>query len=133
MLNALDLDISPLLALVVPIATAGPAFAWLIPRLGLSPDLKISQDKVEIEAKDLAQEVIERNPGLQLAELPDDLQQAINSASVYARLGAVSELARILRDPDAVQLLAARIALEQLADDDSRRVSGAAAETLGHA
>ena len=131
-LNALDFPFSPLLALVVPIATAGPAFAWLIPRLGVSPDLGISQDKVEFEAKDLAQEEIDRNPGLQPAELPDDLQQAINSALVYARFGAVSELARILRDSDAMHVRAARIALEQLADDDSRRVSGAVAETLGH-
>jgi hypothetical protein len=47
------------------------------------------------------------------------------------RLGAVEELAQLVRGTHAPFAAAARLALEALADDDSRRVSDAAARALG--
>jgi hypothetical protein len=60
------------------------------------------------------------------APLPAELRQAIESPLAGVRAGAVQELAGILRGSHAGMALAARLALEQLTDDDSRAVAAAA-------
>ncbi len=65
------------------------------------------------------------------APLPAELLQAIDSPLAGVRAGAVQELARILRGSHAGMALAARLALEQLTDDDSRAVAAAATAALG--
>jgi hypothetical protein len=64
------------------------------------------------------------------APLPPELRQAIENPLARVRGGAVEELARMLRGQHAGMVLAARLALEQLSDDDSRAVAAAAAATL---
>jgi uncharacterized membrane protein len=64
------------------------------------------------------------------APLPPELRQAIDSPLAGVRGGAVEELARVLRGGHAGLVLAARIALEDLAQDDSRHVSAAASAAL---
>ena len=66
-------------------------------------------------------------------ELPADLKRATESRSPDKRAAAVSELARLLEGGATVHSAAARQALERLADDDSRRVSTAAAGALAAA
>jgi hypothetical protein len=65
------------------------------------------------------------------APLPPELQQAIDHPLAGIRAGAVQELVRVLRARHAGLALAARLALEHLAEDDSRAVSAAAAAALG--
>ena len=65
------------------------------------------------------------------AALPAELQQAIESPLAGIRAGAVQELAGVLRGRHAGMALAARLALEQLTDDDSRSVAAAATAALG--
>jgi len=76
-----------------------------------------------------------RNPHwvVKPAQLPPDLQRAIESPFAGLRRGAVSELERLLHGSDKGLSLAARQALKRLADDDSRSVSAAAAQALGTA
>jgi hypothetical protein len=62
--------------------------------------------------------------------LPSELQQAIDHPIAGIRAGAVQELARLMRSQHAGLALAARLALERLADDDSRAVIAAATEAL---
>jgi outer membrane protein assembly factor BamB len=64
------------------------------------------------------------------APLPAEVQQAIENPLPDERVGAVSQLAGIMRGSQAGMVLAARKALEQLVDDDSRKVSAAAAAAL---
>jgi hypothetical protein len=65
------------------------------------------------------------------APLPPALEQAIESPLAGVRAGAVQELAAVLRGSHAARALAARLALERLADDDSRAVAAAATAALG--
>jgi hypothetical protein len=65
------------------------------------------------------------------AELPVELQAAMESPFANVRAGAAEELALLLAGTHAGFAAAARIALEGLAEDDSRRVSEAAARALG--
>ena len=65
------------------------------------------------------------------APLPVELQQAIDSPFAGVRGGAVQELAAVLRGRHAGMALAARLALEQLSEDDSRAVAAAATAALG--
>jgi formylglycine-generating enzyme required for sulfatase activity len=76
--------------------------------------------------------VIARNPHpvVQQAELPVELWQAIESPFTGVREGAVHELHQLLRGSDPGLVLAAHEALTRLVDDDSRRVSAAAARSL---
>ena len=76
--------------------------------------------------------VIARNPHpiVQSAELPPELQQAVESPFAGVRTGVVSELERLLRGSDQGLALAAHEALMRLAGDDSRRVSAAATSVL---
>jgi hypothetical protein len=62
--------------------------------------------------------------------LPSELQQAIDHPIAGIRVGAVPELARLMRSQHAGLALAARLALEDLAEDDSRAVIAAATEAL---
>jgi Caspase domain len=66
-------------------------------------------------------------------ELPDELRRALESRSADRRLGAVSELGRLLEPGQGARAAAAREALERLTADDSRRVSAAAAAALSAA
>ncbi len=65
------------------------------------------------------------------AELPSELQRAIENPSVGVRSGAVSELERLFHGSDKSLALAARKALMILTRDNNRRVSTAAAAALG--
>jgi len=62
--------------------------------------------------------------------LPDELREAIVSSLPSVRTVAVHELGRLLTGTHAGLSLAARIALQQLVDDDSRTVAIAAAGAL---
>ena len=76
--------------------------------------------------------IIARNPRpiVKPVELPAELRQAIESPFASVREGAVRELDRLLRSSDAALVQVAREALTRLVDDDSRRVSSAAAGVL---
>lgn len=62
--------------------------------------------------------------------LPVELTAALASPFANVRAGAVEELAHLFVGADAGLAAAARAALEEMADDDSRRVSDAAARAL---
>jgi hypothetical protein len=64
------------------------------------------------------------------AQLPPELQRAVDSNLAGIRSGAVSELAALMRTDGSVGR-AARAALERLAEDDSRTVAAAALAALG--
>jgi uncharacterized RDD family membrane protein YckC len=64
------------------------------------------------------------------APLPPELQQAIDHPLAAVRAGVVQELARLLQSRHAGLALAARLTLERLTEDDSRRVSAAATAAL---
>lgn len=63
--------------------------------------------------------------------LPEELQHAIDHPIAKIRAGAVGELERLRHSKHEGLALAARLALEALADDDSRLVSAAATKALG--
>jgi Caspase domain len=65
------------------------------------------------------------------AALPPELQHSIDSPLAGVRAGAVDELARLMSGRHQGLALAARQALEALADDDSRTVVAAATNVLG--
>ncbi|SEQ78072.1 Uncharacterized protein, contains caspase domain [Lentzea xinjiangensis] len=65
------------------------------------------------------------------AALPAELQDAIDHSLPGVRAGAIPELRRMLTVAHEGRVLAARLALRRLADDDSRMVAGAAREALG--
>jgi hypothetical protein len=64
------------------------------------------------------------------APLPPQLQEAIGSPFAAIRAAAVQELVRLLQGRHAGLALAARLALQQLTEDDSRTVAAAATEAL---
>jgi hypothetical protein len=64
------------------------------------------------------------------APLPAELQQAIDHPLAGVRAGAVTELVALQRGRHAGLALAAEVALEHLADDDSRTVAAAATAAL---
>ena len=70
------------------------------------------------------------HPVVKPAELPSELQQAIESPLTWMREGAVSELEQLLRGSNRGLALAAHEALVRLADNDSRLVSAAATSVL---
>jgi Caspase domain len=65
------------------------------------------------------------------SKLPDDIQGAVENRLASVRLGVVQELEPLLHGKHAGLALAARLTLQQLADDDSRAVSAAATAALG--
>lgn len=70
-------------------------------------------------------------PEPQEVALPADLVAATKSPFANIRAGAAAELAGLLAGPDEGLATAAREALEELEQDDSRRVAVAAAAVLG--
>jgi len=76
--------------------------------------------------------IIARNPHpvVKPAELPAELRQSIEDPRPWVREGAVHELDRLLRGSDKGLALAAQECLKRLTEDDSRRVSTAAAKIL---
>ncbi len=69
-------------------------------------------------------------PVTEPAALPPELQHSIDSPLAGVRAGAVDELARLLSGRHQGLALAARQALETLADDDSRTVAASATAAL---
>ncbi|MEV0288407.1 caspase family protein [Kribbella sp. NPDC050820] len=67
------------------------------------------------------------------APLPAELRELIDHPLATVRVGAVQELAGLLQGRNAGLALAARVALERLADDDSRSVAAAATAALSAA
>ncbi|GHH53866.1 effector-associated constant component EACC1 [Lentzea cavernae] len=65
------------------------------------------------------------------AALPSELQEAIDHSLPGVRAGAIPELRRMLSVAHEGRVLAARMALRRLRDDDSRMVAAAAREALG--
>ncbi|MDX8048739.1 caspase family protein [Lentzea sp. BCCO 10_0798] len=65
------------------------------------------------------------------AALPAELQEAIDHSLPGVRAGAVPELRRMLSVAHEGRVLAARLALRRLTEDDSRMVASAAREALG--
>ncbi|TEU13764.1 MAG: serine/threonine protein kinase [Anaerolineales bacterium] len=78
----------------------------------------------------VVEEVEAPPPVVAPTELPAELQQAIKSPFAGVRAGVVQELDRLLHSSHTGLALAAQAALERLKDDDSRRVSTAATESL---
>ena len=76
--------------------------------------------------------IIAKNPHPEVkpAELPVELQKALDASKVWMRVGAVSELQGMLHRRGKDLAVAAHQALVRLAEDDSRRVSAAASEAL---
>jgi hypothetical protein len=64
------------------------------------------------------------------AALPSDLQEAIDHSLPGVRAGAIPSLVRMLSVAHEGRVLAARLALRRLAEDDSRMVATAAAKAL---
>ena len=62
--------------------------------------------------------------------LPAELQQSLESPLVGVRAGCVQDLARLVKGHHAGLALGARLALERLAEDDSRQVAAAAAAAV---
>jgi hypothetical protein len=69
-------------------------------------------------------------PVIMPTPVPPELLQAIDHPLAGIRAGAVQELARLLAGSHAGLVLGARLALERLAEDDSRAVSAAAVAAL---
>jgi hypothetical protein len=76
--------------------------------------------------------ILARNPSpvIHPVALPPELQSAIDSPFAGVREGTVGELGRLLLSSDRGLALSARLALEKLLTDDSRRVSTAAQAAL---
>ncbi|MEJ2261810.1 MAG: caspase family protein [Anaerolineales bacterium] len=70
------------------------------------------------------------NPTVRPGQLPADLNQAMRSENRVHRMGAASELARLLKTGDPAMVMAAEMALRQMTSDDSRAVSEAAQQAL---
>jgi YVTN family beta-propeller protein len=73
-----------------------------------------------------------RNPHRRVspAPLPQELLDLLDHPTPAVRMGAVDELGRLAAGGSLARAAAARLALAQLVDDDSRRVSASAAEAL---
>jgi YVTN family beta-propeller protein len=75
---------------------------------------------------------VARNPNRRVApaSLPQELLDLLDHASPGARLAAVHELAGLAAGQNLARAAAARLGLDQLVEDDSRRVSASAVEAL---
>lgn len=80
--------------------------------------------------KEQGEIIIARNPITKAAELSAELQQSIEDPRPWVREGVVRELDQLLQGSHIGLVLAAYEALKQLAEDDSLRVSAAAAKSL---
>jgi hypothetical protein len=74
---------------------------------------------------------IARNPRPRAVERPAELRQALKHPVAGVRLGAVGELERLRHGQHLGLALAAGHALQEMQDDDSHRISAAAAAALG--
>ncbi|MDQ3104702.1 MAG: caspase family protein, partial [Actinomycetota bacterium] len=76
--------------------------------------------------------VIARNPRRQIrpGSVPEDIAELVHHPTAGVRLGAVDELARIAAQENLGRAAGAVLLLRRLLDDDSRRVSQAAAVAL---
>ncbi len=72
------------------------------------------------------------NPNPRPAELPAEIRELMRSPQAASREGVVRDLTALARTGDRSMAAAARMALEKLAEDDSRRVSDAARAALVH-
>ncbi len=72
------------------------------------------------------------NPVVKVVPLPADLLQAIDSPLAGVREGSIKDLQHLLQGGDRGLALAATLALQKLAADDSRRVSSAAMAALSN-
>jgi YVTN family beta-propeller protein len=75
---------------------------------------------------------VARNPHRRVApaRLPQELLDLLDHPTPAARLAAVEEVTRLTAGTNLARAAAARVALQQLADDDSRRVAAAAGAAL---
>jgi len=76
--------------------------------------------------------IIARNPNVKkrVVELPLELAQAVESSFTSIRESAVNELGKLLRSRDIELANLARLSLEKMMGDDSRRISTAAERYL---
>ncbi len=76
--------------------------------------------------------IIARNPNIhkRVVELPFELAQAVESSFTSIRESAVNELGKLLRSRDIELANLARLSLEKMKGDDSRRISSAAEKLL---
>ena len=76
--------------------------------------------------------IIARNPNIhkRVVELPFELAQAVESSFTSIRESAVQELGKLLRSRDIELANLARLSLEKMKGDDSRRISNAAERLL---
>ena len=76
--------------------------------------------------------IIARNPNIhkRVVELPFELAQAVESSFTSIRESAVQELGKLLRSRDIELANLARLSLEKMKGDDSRRISSAAEKLL---
>ncbi len=72
----------------------------------------------------------QRTPRASIQLLPADLQTLLTSPDTVHRLAALTELRVLLEAADATVVESARLAAQQLASDDSRKVSVAATHLL---
>jgi hypothetical protein len=72
-----------------------------------------------------------KTPVTEPAALPPEVQHSLDSPLAGVRAGVAGELARLMSGRHQGLALAARRALEDLADDDSRTVAAAATAALG--
>ncbi len=70
------------------------------------------------------------NPNPRPAELPAEIRELMRSPQTASREGVVRDLTTLARTGDRSMVAATRMALEKLAEDDSRRVSDAARAAL---
>jgi YVTN family beta-propeller protein len=77
---------------------------------------------------------VARNPNRSVApaNLPQELLDLLDHPTPGARLAAVNELDVMAAGPNLARAAAARLALQELVEDDSRRVSASAIEALQH-
>jgi WD40 repeat protein len=69
-------------------------------------------------------------PEIEPGDLPSEVRQALESGVVFVRESAVYELGRLLKGEDAALAKAARLMLDELSEDDSRRISATAVQIL---
>jgi hypothetical protein len=74
--------------------------------------------------------LIAHSPSLRVVPLPPELQEAVEHPLASVRLGAVAELEELATGRHVGLARTARAALQQLADDDSQRVSARARAAL---
>jgi len=70
------------------------------------------------------------NPVIRSAQLPEQIQRAMQSEDKYQRQGVIRELSYLLKSPDPSMVLSAETALRKMVNDDSRSVADFAQDVL---